>query len=308
MKIRNSFLIFIGLIIITLLVWYANSMTTEQTIEIKNNSIFKVVVYAQENEPTSEGTAFAIDYNTILTNYHVVKYPQKILLFNQNGVEIEAKLKAYDVKTDLAILEISTNINLNILPLSNENVQVNDIVYVANKGRIEKGKIKGTMKTLPGYNESILKYFQITNILVENGSSGSPVLNENGEVVSIVSAKIKINDELITYAIPIVDAKVVIDSIKKNINYHHNILGIETEELLNKNNNNFPSIIVTKIYDNTPAQKILKKGDVIKSFNRKEILFLDDLEYEVFKAINDQEHSIKILRDGKKLCFLFKFD
>lgn len=295
------------LVVISSMLINNNYSNIQSPLELKKNSVFKVIVYNQQNEPpSSEGTAFAIGDNEIITNYHVVKYPQKILLYNLEGDEFLAKLKSYDIKTDLAILELSKTIILDALPLSNSDIQKQDITFVANRGNIEKGLIKDISKTIDGYNESIFRYFELKNIKVENGSSGSPVFNKKGEVVGIVSAKAFIDNELLGYAIPISDAMGVINSLTKGIPYHHNILGIEAVEITNTNQY-FPGLIVTKVHDKKLDNEI-KVNDIIKRFDGNAITNINDLGYELFKAINSQKHNILIIRDNEYIKILIKLN
>lgn len=229
-------------------------------------------------------------------------------MYNLEGDEFQAKLKSYDIKTDLAILDLPSNVKLDVLPLCNSDIQINDITFVANKGKIEKGFVKNILKTVPGYNEYVLKYFEIENIQVENGSSGSPVLNIKGEVIGIVSAKAIVDKKLIAYAIPISDTKELIDTIKEGFPYHHNILGIEVEEIPN-NNNNFPGLFINEVYENKIAYNFLHVGDVIKRFDGQEITNSNDLAYILFKAISSQEHNLEIIRGGTQyLSLSFKLN
>lgn len=201
-------------------------------------------------------------------------------------------------------MEISCNFNLDILPLDYSSVRPKDNTLVANKGKIEKGIIKDTIKTLPD-NDTVLKYFEISNIQVTNGSSGSPVVNKNGEVIGIVAAKGFINNELISYAIPVSDVKKVIESIKNGVPYRHEILGIEAEGLP-ENSDNFPGVIVNKVYDHKIAYSLLKIGDIIKSFDGYTIADIHDLKYALFMADKNQNHNLEIVRNTQYMNLSFK--
>jgi S1-C subfamily serine protease len=176
------------------------------------------------------GTGFVIQQNGyILTNYHVIKNATRITITVPGRQAVAARLVTTDQEKDLAILQVSLG-NLTALPIaSSEAVQVLDSVTVLGyplPGELgtalsaSDGKVNAVRE---GRNSST-SLFQI-DANVNPGNSGGPLLNNHGEVVGIVVAKInslqyaKENGALperINFAIPINEAQALLRKVIPN--------------------------------------------------------------------------------------------
>ena len=160
----------------------------------------------------SSGTGFFIHQNGYLaTNYHVIEGMDNISIsINQDGTtkKYPAKVVVTDANNDLAILRIIDTLyrtpgkipyRLGSAKQINTGASVFSIGYpmfdiLGSEAKFSDGKISS--KT--GYKNSVTT-FQ-TTVAVQPGNSGSPLFNENGEVVGIVNAIIKDADN-VSYAI-----------------------------------------------------------------------------------------------------------
>jgi hypothetical protein len=133
------------------------------------------------------GSAFFIDSRTLLTNFHLVKDAEYILVspIKGEGQEVEATLKYADPTRDLAILKVD---GISGKPLKGSAVKhrVGDKVYVIGNpegfsGTFSEGVISG-FREIDGVD-----YIQMT-APISHGSSGGPVLDANGAVVGIATA------------------------------------------------------------------------------------------------------------------------
>jgi serine protease Do len=286
---KNKRLTFVLLLlIITIVALYLGK--SHINISSNTSSVVKIVVYSNNNNyANSEGSGVAVSPNLILTNYHVVKYPKKIMIIN-NGNKSEARLKAYDLKSDLAILE--TSINLTPLKFSSDEVKVGNKVKVLHKERVEVGYIDDTMQSIPDYLGSLFKYIKIKDVNTEHGSSGGAVLNRKGEIIGIISARVKENDLVYTYAIPSKDAMPIVNRLINGETYKHITLGIEAREIS-------LGLLVENVYNNSLAYGKLKKGDIIQKLNESSIRTSHDLLYQLFIAqeYKNSEIIIDILRE-----------
>lgn len=176
------------------------------------------------------GSGFVIQQNGyILTNYHVIKKATRITITVPGRQTVTARLVTTDQEKDLAILQVSLG-NLTALPIaSSEAVQVLDSVTVLGyplPGELgtalsaSDGKVNAVRE---GHNSST-SLFQI-DANVNPGNSGGPLLNNHGEVVGIVVAKInslqyaKENGSLperINFAIPINEAQALLRKVIPN--------------------------------------------------------------------------------------------
>ena len=177
------------------------------------------------------GSGFVIQQNGyILTNYHVIKNATRITITVPGRQAVAARLVTTDQEKDLAILQVSLG-NLTALPIaSSEAVQVLDSVTVLGyplPGELgtalsaSDGKVNAVRE---GRNSST-RLFQI-DANVNPGNSGGPLLNNHGEVVGIVVAKINslqyakengsLLPERINFAIPINEAEALIRKVIPN--------------------------------------------------------------------------------------------
>ncbi|KGK91162.1 hypothetical protein DP73_04805 [Desulfosporosinus sp. HMP52] len=270
---------------------YANSFNTYNYTEV-NKSLFKVI--SNDNLVTSEGTGFAIDSNKILTCYHVVKYSTKIVLQDMNGSELTAKLISYDSLTDLAVLEIDESVQP--LQISYEE-QNSSKVIVAHQNLIEKGTVVDSNLTLANSPVDFLKLIKLSGPNITYGSSGGPILNQDGQVIGIIVAKMDEKNVTYTCAIPFCDVKKVLNQIMSGKPYKHKKLGIKVQEL-----NSLPSskgLVVTETTANSPAYMNLFPNDEILEINSYSVASISDLSYRMLIDSELLVWDLKVKRNGK---------
>ena len=176
------------------------------------------------------GSGFVIQQNGyILTNYHVIKNATRITITVPGHQAVSARLVTTDQEKDLAILQVSLG-NLIALPIaSSETVQILDSITVL--GYPLPGELGTALSASDGKvnavregSNSNTRLFQI-DANVNPGNSGGPLLNNHGEVVGIIVAKInslqyaKENGALperINFAIPINEAQGLLRKVIPN--------------------------------------------------------------------------------------------
>lgn len=176
------------------------------------------------------GSGFVIQQNGyILTNYHVIKNATRITVTVPGRQPVAARVVTTDQERDLAILQVSLR-NLTALPIaSSETVQVLDSITVL--GYPLPGELGTALSASDGKVNAVregrsngTRLFQI-DANVNPGNSGGPLLNNHGEVVGIIVAKInslqyaKDNGaipERINFAIPINEAQELLRKVIPN--------------------------------------------------------------------------------------------
>ena len=138
----------------------------------------------------SSGTGFFVSKKGhIVTNFHVIENCDSIKV-NFKGEEINSEIFAVDKKNDLAIIQTTTN-PLKVFPVSNKDViLLQDVIvagYPLGKNLSTAIKMhKGSVTALAGYEDNYSN-FQ-TDATINQGNSGGPIIDKNGNVVGIAVA------------------------------------------------------------------------------------------------------------------------
>ncbi len=162
------------------------------------------------SEPTATGTGFFItDDGYLISNYHVVKDAAKVRLLTRAGL-IDAKVVQVDAANDLALLKADGNFSP--LPISSSrSAQLGGTVATVGfpdiglQGFAPK-LAKGEIASLSGAGDDP-RYFQIS-VPVQPGNSGGALVDERGNVIGIVSAKLDASTAL-----------AMSGSLPENVNY-----------------------------------------------------------------------------------------
>ena len=149
-------------------------------------------IFKPGNSPTASGTGFFItDDGYLVSNYHVVKDATKVRLLTSAGL-IDAKVVQVDAANDLALLKADGRFAP--LPIAASRT-VNLGGTVATVGFPDIGLqgfapklAKGEIASLSGASDDP-RYFQIS-VPVQPGNSGGALVDERGNVIGIVSAKL----------------------------------------------------------------------------------------------------------------------
>lgn len=237
----------------------------------------------------STGSGVIIKSNGyILTNYHVIKKRDEIMVRLSNGKVAKAKLIGSDPETDLAVLKIDLeNLpTLNIADIS--KVHVGDVVLAigdpfAIGQTVTQGIISATGRTRVSLNT--YENFIQTDAAINPGNSGGALINTEGEIVGINSNIFSStgNFQGISFAIPIDLAHQVAEQIINNGYVVRGWLGAEGQELTPQilrslELDSAHGILVTSIDKDGPGDKAgLKRGDIITRINQQYIFSTSDI-------------------------------
>lgn len=179
----------------------ANALSPQAIAKNSFNSTVLLVMEDANGQPIGLGSGFFVRFNQIATNLHVVEGAAggyaKLVGKNQK-YEING-ISAIDAKRDLVILQVATSHRQLVSTADSDTVQVGDRVYAIGnprglEGTFSQGIISSVRKI------GIDKLLQIT-APVSPGSSGGPVLNENGKVIGVSVATFQRGQNL-NFAIP----------------------------------------------------------------------------------------------------------
>lgn len=163
------------------------------------------------------GTGFNIDSaGVIVTNYHVVRDSRVIGVTFAAGLPYQGKIAASLPQLDLAMLKISGN-NLPVLELAEDAplLKGHTVLMIGNPlgltRIINEGLIEGYVQ-LQNWDTPVL----MIKGPVFQGSSGSPVFNQQGQVVAVIFATLQLDEsraEIIGLAIPIKELTSLLENL-----------------------------------------------------------------------------------------------
>lgn len=160
----------------------------------------------------------------IITNSHVVSKGKHYKIVDSQGKDYEAKLIGQDAVSDLAVLKVNSNHTLEVANLGNsENLTVAEqVIAVGNPGGSELsssvtiGYVSALNRVINASDGSQMAYIQ-TDAAINPGNSGGALVNLDGEVVGINTAKISgVGYEGLGFAIPIKTAMPIIEDLINN--------------------------------------------------------------------------------------------
>ena len=181
-------------------------------------------IFGQEVSTPISGSGFIItEDGYILTNYHVVEeankmnYPIKVATYA--GDEYDAVIVGYDEENDVALLKIDATGLATVTIGSIEDTKVGETVYAIGNPLGEltytftNGIVSALDREINTESGISINMFQ-TNVAINAGNSGGPIINSRGEVVGIASAKYSDTGvEGLGFAIPIDDAMKIANDI-----------------------------------------------------------------------------------------------
>lgn len=171
---------------------------------------------APANPGTYGGTGFAISANGyIITNYHVVAGADSLYVQNNKGEAFKASSIFEDISSDLAILKIAdSTFKSQPLPytLKPQPVRLGEEVFTMGYPRDEIVYGKGYISAQTGFNGDTVAY-QVS-IPVNPGNSGAPLMDNEGNIVGIITGKQTTSDG-IAFAVKSAHLKRLLEEMPK---------------------------------------------------------------------------------------------
>ncbi len=261
--------------------------------------------------PQSLGSGFIISSDGyLLTNHHVVADAEKVTVRLSDRRELEAQVVGSDERSDIAVLKIDA-VDLPVVKLGKSSeLEVGEWVLAIGSPfgfdhSVTAGIVSAKQRALA--NETYVPFIQ-TDVAINPGNSGGPLFNLAGEVVGINSQIYTRSGGFmgLSFAIPIDVAMEVANQIKDKGFVTRGWLGVIIQEVNRDLAESFglekPSgALVAKVLPDSPAQKAgLEEGDIILSFDGREVVHSADLPHYVGRVKPGYTASLNIVRGGKK--------
>ncbi|WP_025869376.1 DegQ family serine endoprotease [Methylobacillus glycogenes] len=262
-----------------------------------------------EYKSQSLGSGFILSSDGyILTNAHVVREADEVIVKLNDKREFKAKIIGADRKTDVALLKIEAT-GLPKVTIGNpEQLKVGEwVVAIGSPFGLEStltaGVVSAKGRALP--QENFVPFIQ-TDVAINPGNSGGPLFNLKGEVVGINSQIYSRTGGYmgLSFSIPIDVAIDVSNQLKSAGHVSRGWLGIGIQEITKdlaesfgmKNTN---GALVAGVEKGSPAEKGgLEPGDVVIKFDSKPVTTSSDLPRIVGATKPGKQVPVDVLRKG----------
>ena len=294
------------------------SITTKSVQEVQNYfGMYGMYGYApqqQEQEVEGSGSGIIVGKNDdellIATNYHVVEGADTLSVAFTDGNAVEASVKGFDEERDLAVVSVSLD------DIKDDTMDAISIAKIGSSDDLKVGEQVIAIGNALGYGQSVttgivsaknrrmdsdnntvtdgsddssdgVNLIQ-TDAAINPGNSGGALLNMEGEVVGINSAKLASTEvEGMGYAIAISDVTDILQNLMNETSRdklddsEHGVLGIEGSSVSSEAVQMYgipAGVFVKKVTEGGAADKAgLKANSVITEFNGKTVSSIDQL-------------------------------
>ncbi len=272
---------------------------------------------AVPKDTSSLGSGFIISPDGyVLTNHHVVKDADEIVVKFSDRRELLAKVIGSDARTDVALLKVEAK-DLPAVTIGEPNkLQVGEWVLAIGspfgfEQSVTAGIVSAKGRSLPGGN--YVPFIQ-TDVAINPGNSGGPLFNMEGKVVGINSQIYSRTGGFmgLSFAIPMDVVMNIVDQIKTTGKAAHGWLGVQIQDVTRELAESFgmkkpQGALVSKVLPNSPAEKAqLQIGDIITEFNGQPIETSGDLPPMVGITPINNKATLKIIRQGEVKTIDFK--
>jgi serine protease Do len=259
------------------------------------------------------GSGFVYDdRGHILTNNHVVEDAEKLTVTFWDGVEAKATVVGTDKQSDVAVIKVD-NSSYPPLPRGDSSkLKVGELVVaVGSPFGLSQSVTTGIISALERNSVSINEYesFIQTDAPINQGNSGGPLVNMDGEVIGINSAIVSggSGNDGIGFTIPINMAKSVAEMLIKDGKVHYARIGVKLGPLtpaIARQLGLDPTtkgILVDRVLPGSPAEKAgLKEGDVIIGYAGDKIVNGSSFRLKVATSESSKPQDLVYVRDGKE--------
>ena len=302
------------------------NISTSQTVVTKSNpfpglefppgspfeDMFKDFGTPQKRKAYALGSGFIIDEKGIvITNNHVIKDADDILVRVNGDKEYEATIIGKDPLSDIAVLQIKSKDKF--LPVkfgdSNKSRIWDWVIAIGNPFGLG-GTVTAGIISARNRNIGMTRYedFIQTDASINQGNSGGPLFNMNGDVIGINTAILGQSGSIgIGFSIPSNNAKIVIDQLIKYGETKRGWLGVRiqyvTKEIADAEKLNKPrGALVQSVADGSPSEKGgIKAGDIILEFDGKLINEMKELPLIVAQTEVGKTVDVKVWRNQREV-------
>jgi Do/DeqQ family serine protease len=305
------------------------NISVQGTLDVPENPLFQDPLFKKffgfpdnltpDNGPherfraVGSGVIYDARQGYVITNYHVVKHADKILVILNDRRQLQARLVAVDAQTDIAILKLRSD-NLTALPVGDSNkLSVGDyVVALGDPFGVGQTATFGIVSALGRNGLGIEGYedFIQTDAAINPGNSGGALVDMSGHLIGINTAILSRSggNVGIGFAIPIDLVKSVADQLIAHGRVTRGELGVAIQDLtftLAQAMGLKASIgaLVSQVRpDSAAANSGIREGDVITAVNGHTVADVAQLRNEISQKQPGSTVRLTLLRNGKEIA------
>ena len=264
---------------------------------------------AQPRRSEALGSGFVISEDGyIVTNNHVIEGADEIEIEFFSGDRLKAELVGTDPKTDIALLKVTSDEPLPFVQFGNSDLmRVGDWVMAMGNPlgqgfSVSAGIVSARGRALSGTYDDYIQ----TDAAINRGNSGGPLFNMDGQVIGVNTAILSPNGGSIGIGFSMASNVVtkVVDQLREFGETRRGWLGVRIQDVT-------PDVaeamglaeakgaLITDVPDGPAKDAGMLAGDVITTFDGKEIADVRDLTRQVADSPVGSAVPVVVLREGE---------
>ena len=258
------------------------------------------------------GSGVVIDNDGhVLTNNHVIENAQQLKITTTDGRTEKGKVIGTDDLTDLAVVKAGSIEKFEPAQLGDsDNLRIGQVVLaIGNPFGLSGGPtvtsgIVSSLKRSIQFDTGMLEVIQ-TDAAINPGNSGGPLINTNGEVIAINTAKMPYGQG-IGFAIPINISKSILEELIQNGKVTRPWMGVATVKLDKQIARYYrlpitEGALVVSVERDSPAEYAgIRRGDIIEEVESTKISDPSELLSQIVRKKTNDQLKITINRYGRQ--------
>lgn len=249
----------------------------------------------------------------IVTNYHVIENARELTVSLGSGEELQAKVIGADSPTDLAVIKVDKKdltaaefADSDKLRVGEPALAVGNPLGLDFQQSVTKGVVSARERSIT-IQEQIFNFIQ-TDAAINDGNSGGALVNINGQVIGINTAKIKISGvEGMGFAIPSNTVKQIAADLIENGRVVRPWIGVSIGTLSALDAQRLElgvdyGVLVKDVVAGSPAARAgIKAMDIIVALDNKKIVNSAELQHALYQFNIGQKIKVTVFRENKEV-------
>ncbi|MGO4220845.1 DegQ family serine endoprotease [Lysobacter sp. TAF61] len=263
---------------------------------------------------TSMGSGFVISADGyVMTNHHVVEGADTVKVKLSDRREFTAKVVGSDEQSDVALLKIDAK-GLPFLRMANaSSTKAGQWVIAIGSPfgldhSVTAGIVSAVGRSNPYANQRYVPFIQ-TDVAINQGNSGGPLLNTSGEVVGINSQIFSNSGGYmgVSFAIPIDVAMGAAEQLRATGKVSRGQLGVQVQQITSESAKGLglpdsSGALIADVLPGSPAEKAgIERGDVIRAVDGRAINESSDLPPIIGSMAPGTRAKVSVYRNGRNV-------